>query len=522
MKFILAIAIALLITFAYVGDSTKAAVTYGWQYTGTNVYNEFGTIFYEFTGLEIGAEYRWDLYTVDPDTGQLLQSVDFNTLVPTTVTGTMYFGSPITGPIGPNDRTQVVPFDYQGPLAVVDSNGSILGRHFVASDPGLQADSDWFSGAGNTAIYDKQVIGRFDVTGFCENPAAAPLNADGWQHTFKPCSVATLSDDYAILHYQIDPTYVPTSDLRVIFFEIPTTDVEMTLYIDDILSYQTTASASVECACVYLSFMIVNTSGGYLPFVNNSIANAAFTTGDNPMTAEFPPGVYNYSRNDMAGWVADGESVWIVTDDPARNEWTLSGVGEVGVDGTQSLQAKAVTSEVWDSYHGYQLVADVDAGYSDTTIYTFAQTRNHIYTVGSSESTDVVAQWVNRASAINSGLATTTEMEFEVQFYYDIVTQRTFESSFAEVLNNAGLDNDPGRAIVLTIILFAGMIGVAGISGLGANIYAYLIVWTGLGATFILGGFGSLLVNTIFTIMTIGMWIFAMLIGGALSEDRDF
>ena len=522
LKFLLYIAVAILITLTYVGGTTKASVSYAWAYTGTNVYNDYGTIFYELSGLTIGQEYRWDLYSVDPRTGSLLQSLDFNTLTPTTTTSTMYFGAPITGPYGPNDRLTVGPEGFQGPVAVVDSNGTILGRHYVASNPGLIADSGWLLGTGNTAVNEKQVVGNSQVNGYCQNPAAAPINSDGWQHTFKPCSVATLDGDYAILHYQIDPTYVGPTTERMIFFEIPTVDVEMTVYIDDILSYQTTSNyAGTDCACVYYSFLIVNTSGNQLPFTNRSIEEEAFVTGDNPMRANFDPGVYNYSRNDGGGWVSDGESVWIVTLDPSRNEWTMESTNDTSLGGRVDLTTHAVTSAVWDSYHGYQEVADSTAGFSDSTVYAFARSRNFSYLTDTTAADDVVAQWINRASAINSGLATPTEMEFEVQAYYDIVDTSipTFEETVNTVIENIGFDTDAGSAILLALILFFGMIATAGLTGLSGNIYAYLIVWTGLGATFVIGGFGSVLVDAVYTIMTIGMWVFAMLIGGVLSEN---
>ena len=529
INLVLILSIATIAALVAVGNdarTVRADVTYSWEYTGTNVYNETGTIFYEFAGLEIGETYRWDLYSVDDRTGQPLQSLGFRQLTPTTTTATTYFGRPIVGPLGPNDNTTVAPSGFQGPVAVVDSNGTILGKHFIASNPAAVNGSGWQDAGGNTGVDDKQVVGGFQVNGFCQNPAAAPINSDGWQHTFIPCSVLTVDGDYAIMHYQIDTTYTPTSDLRIIFFLIPTVDVELTIYIDDILSYQTTQNfVGMDCACVYDAFMIINTSGRVLPFVSSIQSSLAFVTGDNPMLANFDPGVYNYSRNDTAGWVSDGESVWIVSLDSTGNEWSLTAAGDVGPAGNQVLTTHAVTEAVWDSYHGYQLVADVLAGYSNTVVYSFTRDRSFRYAVGAFPGSAVTAQWINRAQDINAGLATAEEMEFNVQAFYDIIATvnnaQTFEQTVNEVLSNTGLDTPAGRAAVLMIILFCGMLGVAAFTGLRGNIYAYLIVWTGLGSVFILGGFGTLLVNTVYVIMTLGMWMFAMLIGGVISENDE-
>lgn len=504
--------LTILTTLFAMGDKARpvaAAVNYSYSYDYTNVYNIFD-ITYSFTGLDSNTEYRWSLYTVDPRDGALLTNLG-SVLFTGGTTTTAQFGG--TSWVNPPSFISF-PDDYVGPVAVVDSNGTILGWHFVAIFPtGTQNPNGGWLDAGNTSFPDKQVVSdgnRFRQND-CQSPLYAPVNSDGWQHTFIPCSVTTQVGGYTLFHYQVDSTYVGPSTNRFMFFPIPDATVALEIGLDDLLNYQSPTVGFTGATEQVLSFVVLNTNGDPLPFVNNFIADSAFTTYDNPIRAEFDPGVYNCSRNN-GGWISDCESVWIVTDDPALNEWTLTAnVDSVGENGTQTLVSRAVTPEVWDSYHGFQQVADASAGYSDTTVYAFSRARNHSYTVAAGVATNVTAQWINRAAAINSGLATPTEMEFEVQAFYDIVDIRTFEENVNEVLNNTGLDTDAGRAALLTIILFVGMLGTAAFPGIRSNIFAYLVVWTGLGSVYILGGFGTLLINTVFIILTVGMWLFGIL-----------
>lgn len=510
---IIILSLILVTISSIVPKPASASVQYDWEYNAVNLYNCY-PIIYEFSSLDVSRANTWWLYTVDPSDGSLLQKLGFRQSIGSTTATEEFGGCSLDTTL--TDDAILYPENYTGPLAIVDNNGTILGRHFVTNYPTYGDNlfsSDWFVN-GNTTVNDKQVVGTDNVYGFCQNPVYAPLNVDGWQHTFKPCTVVTTVGDYAILHYQIDPLYSgPTTD-RLLFFLIPDVTVQLTIYIDDIIDFQTTSGYSVPYASrpeSWYSFIILNTDGQPLPFVNNQRAASTFTTGNNPTIASFDPGVYNYSRNN-GGWISDGESVWIVSNDPNGQEWTLdAAVGQIGESGRQMLIARASSQGVWESYHGYQQVADSISGYSDTNIYAFSTARSHSYTVAGSATDDVTAQWINRASAINSGLATPAEMEFEVQAIFDISHQVTLEENLNTVIGNLGLDSDSGRAALLMIILFVGMLGVAAFTGLRGSVFSYLIVWTGLGSVYIIGGFGTDLVNTVYLIMTLGMWVFAIM-----------
>lgn len=508
----------------YKSERASATVLYSYGYDYVNVYN-VEQITYSFFSLSAAVPYRWDAYTVNPQTGALISSIGFREFTGGTTT-TVSFGGDVLAAFGGDEI--LWPPNYSGPIAIVDSNGTILGRHYVTQYPSYlnNPTSGWFSGAGNTALNLKQVIGTnrfYGGEGFCENPVYTPINSDGWQHTFKPCSVITLSDGYAILHYQIDPTYQPGIDPplgSIWFFEIPTTNSVMEISLDDIIDYQTTGAYTGGTSESY-SFLVVNTSGIPLPFVETSRAATAFVTADNPLIGLLDPGVYNYSRYDAGlTWESDGESVWIISDDPQLEEWRITAnVGSVGVDSNQTLVTHAVTPEVWTAYHGVQQVVDSFSGYSNGIVYAFAQSRPHTYQVASTTATDNVVQWINRASAIFSGLATVAEMQFEVQTNFDIVEFPTFEDKINQVIVNTGLDTDSGSAALLVILLAGGMMITAAMSGLRGNVFIYLVVWTGIGGTYIVGGFGTVLVNTSFAVFTMALWVFVLAAAQGRSDE---
>lgn len=495
-----------------------AAVNYTFSYNFANRYNT-EQITYTFSGLDATTTYTWNVYTVSVDSGQPLQTFGAFTSTPDDRSGsptdeTFTFGGvDFSTPLG----TITYPQGYVGPIAVLDSDGTMIGRHFIAELPTFitTQDSGWLDGSGNTAVGEKQVIGNTQFTGSCRNPVYNEINLDGWMHSFTPCGVTTIEDGWAVFHYQVDAAYDPSTDSDVIeFYRVPTSTVEFDIQLDQLIDFQQTAAFTP--ADYAIAFIIVNTSTRLLPFLDNTRCANAFTAGSNPCIANVAPGIFNYSRYDSSpAWVSDGESVWIVTQDPTLNEWGINAVSDqVGQDGPQTLRTTAVTEAVWDSYHGVQIVADGFSGFIDSTVYAFTTSRTFRYDVANTVASSVVVEWTNQAVSLNSGLATPAEMNFVVQDFYSIVAVPTFEENVTEVIGNVGLDTDSGRAALLMMILFIGMIGTAGFTALRANLFAYLIVWTGLGATFVLGGFGTLLVNTVFTIITIGMWVFAIMARG--------
>lgn len=509
-------------------NAQTSSVNYTFSYDFANRYNT-QQIEYSFSNLVATDTYTWAVYTVSIQTGGLLSQFGSTTSTPDNRSGsptdeTFRFGGvDFSTALG----TIVYPPGYSGPIAVVDTaNGTILGRHFIVERPTFVTtpDSQWLDGgAGNTTFGERQVIGPTRFSGDCRNPVYNEFNSDGWLHSFNPCSVTTVSNGFAILHYQMTAAYDPASDDDdIVFYRVPDTDVEFRLPINDLIDFQQTAAYTP--GVIQDNFIVVNTSGRLLPFLDNTRCAQAFSNAENPCISGFNPGVFNYSRyTDAPAWVSDGESVWIVTSDPTLREWGIKVQNdEVREAGRQIVTITSVTEAVWTSYHGTQVLEDSQQGTIDSTVYAFSETRSYPYTAASVPG-GVIVEWTVAPSSINSGLATASEMAFAISDFYAIVevVYPPLDETLNEVLQNTGLDTDSGRAAVLTILLFVGMIGVAAFSALRGNIYAYLVVWTGLGSVFILGDFGTMLVNTMFIIMTITMWVFAILVlkSGTSSND---
>lgn len=500
-----------------------AAVNYNWEYDFVNRYStQFLT--YTFSNLDANTTYTWNVFAGSTQGGGFTRFGSF------TSTPADRSGSPtdesfqIVGIPGITTPGIVVyPDTYTGPLVVIDGfNGTILGQHFIArfyNDPQLPNTSGWLISSGsNTSLGEKQLVGNTQATGSCRSPLYNEVNSDGWMHSFIPCSVTTLDNGWALFHFQITAAYDPAMDDDVIeFYRVPTSTVEFSLSLNELIAYQQTGTYTPGTTQAW--FVVINTGSTNLSFIDNNRCSS-FSTGMNPCRADLSPGVFNYSRYDQTpSWVSDGESVWIITEDPNLLEWTLTrGAGEVQEAGRQTVTTRAVTEEVWNSYHGFQEVEDVPAGFSDTTVYAFARSRPFTYQVANAILTGVEPTWENRPSALFSGLATPVEMAFIVSTSYNIVDRLSFEEAINTNIVDLGLDTNAGRAALLTIILFVGMLGTAAFTGLRGNIWAYMVVWTGLGAVFHIGtggppGYGTPLTLAVFSVMTIGMWIFAITMG---------
>lgn len=517
---ILLVAMLIGITSMYAPKPAHAAVNYTWSYDFTNVYNT-NVITYSFSGLDSATTYRWDLFLVDPVTGQPTQSVGFQTFTGGTSDSPVYFGGVnFSTPAG----TPNFPDGYVGPVAIVDSNGTVLGRHFVTTLPTYltTTDSQWFdSGAGNTTIGERQVVGGLQDQGTCRNPVYNEFNSSGWLHDYTVCGVATVTNGYAILHYQVTAAYDPASDDDdIIFYRVPTSTVAISISVNALIDYQQTAAYTP--GSIFYSFVVLNTSGRTLPFIDNNRASNAFGTVGNPMLGAFLPGIYNYSRYDSgSSWVSDGESVFVVTDDPSLNEWSVTaGTDQIAMGGYQVATTHAVTPEIWTSYHGQQVLSDGLVGTVDSTVYSFATARSFRYQTSTSALDDSVAiTWDNIASSLNSGLATPAEMGFEAVTYYANVAAATFEQNLNTTLHDTGLDTPAGRAALFTIILTIGMIGVSAFPGLRNHVFAYLVMWTGLGGVFVLGGLSTLLITSVWGVMTFALWVGAVLLSTSNTNE---
>lgn len=518
--FILAAIITLLAIPAQ--KTALAAPPYDYDYGATNVYNTFD-LTYSFSNLDPDLTYIWYIYMVDPVTGFRTDQLASRVHLPDGVTTTALW---VYGASTPDKY----PKGYSGPLQVIDHYGNILGRHYVTPSPFAfgavepWTNPDWYDTSGNTDRDEKQLIAPENVlAGECQSPLYAAINADGWHHTKTPCTVLTQQGDYALLHYIIDFNLYPAGTDDFITINGITTGSLNIIVFDDIVEYSTGGNGTFSSPGG-ISFLVLNTAGTTLPFIDQTLSDASFVSGDDPHTLDMDSGVYSCERNETAfAWISDCESVWIVSEDPDGMEWGIeAGAENVGENGTQIVTTTAVTEEVWNAYHGFQEVEDIVSGYNDSTVYSFRTQGIHTYTVASTAQAAVEVTWTQRATLLATNLSTEEEMEFIVSDFYNIEVVRTIEEAAEEVLCNFGMCTDLGRNAALMIVLFFSLMMIAFIPILNKQIYAYLISWTAAGGIFTLAGFATSLGTIMFTIATIALWIFALTIGRELvSADED-
>lgn len=501
VAFILMIAVTLMAISQYSPRNADAqTIPYTFEYNATNFYNG-ATLVYEFPALDNTQVYNWGLFTADPVTGNPLSYLGFRSLS-FVASGTIQF------------TQEFWPENYTGPIVVRDLlRQATLGRHFVSRI----VPAPWFSSSGNTALNDKQAPGPLITTGDCRSAPYQPINVSGWSHSGVPCASLTQVGGYGLLHYQIDPTYVGPSDIAIRFFNVPNSTAVLTIDIDDIIAYQVTSGYSLgfQIEAAY-SFMVVNTTGNPLPFVDNVVGNAAFTSSSsfNPLRAEFAPGAYNCRRDDIVAvtWISDCETVWLVSEDGAGLEWQIIPLDEVGENGTQTLTNTSKTLGIWDSYHGIMAATDVANGFTDSTVYSFALSRTYTYPITAGALEDVEVTWITAPSGIFSGLMTTLEAFFEVTNTYDIVEVVTYEELIQTLLTRWGLDTDLGKNFLFVIVMTVALMIPAIFGLMRKSPVPYTILWIATG--------GLLLFAKIVTDLTLILWILMSLVLAVLSITK--
>lgn len=497
--------------------NVHADPNYTYGYNATNFYTT-NSLVYEFSGLDAGQSYLWYIYTVDIETGLKDKLLSFRTLGPGVTVGSWNL-----------DFLDDLPADYSGPLYVIDRFDNVLGKHFVVPSPHLieppwnnNGTGAWFCaavGCGATPMNDKQVMSRFnnstesgvDIDPTCLYPIYKPFNSEGWHHYYDgTCGIITRAGEFGLLHFIIDPTDYPLgNDESIVFYDTPTTTSVLSVTLDQIVDYQVHDNYSGGATYVGLeSFLIVNTSGSVLPFIDRDRAELSFGAV-NPMNATFAPGVYNQRRESVAtGFVSDSESVWMVSNDPLGLEWTVDVLNEpVGEGGTQQLVTTAVTPEIWNDYFEQ---AVYDSLYGTISLFNFQfTTRNTFNYVVGAPIENAAGIWDRQPINAFLGEATDVERSFLMTDLYDIVEVKTFEEIFNQAVDDWGLATELGRNALMFALIFFGLAAVA-LSPLRNLMFVYVLTWTAIGGIYVIAGFSTSLGSTIFILSTVMLWVLSI------------
>lgn len=451
---------------------------YDTSWTRTNLYDiEF--LSFQFTNLTINTEYVFTLQALDIETG--LPSINLDTVI-----------------VGPHAFTSdFAVFNYfEGswpigshfPVQLVDNFGQIVSKHFITPF----YHDNWIA-SGTVLVDDKQAIGgsvyhpvngfgyqhepSLDTTpvqGFALNPTYTTEGGFSLKQDYPLLSIVNHVGDYVMLHYQTEDPLVSGTD-KIQIRNI----ADNTLLAEFVLG-------ELECYSQYdpLAFWSTNTIT-YLPlttdgiqplWINEGFLNGCFTSAStDPSTLIVPPGAYSYGRvTTLDVLIDEGESVWIVTDDPANLEWSVDVRVDPVRDGReQRLDRRQHTENIHDGFP-VQNISDDGVGLIDATNYDYAPFRTGVYTPNFLNPTTVT--WDLQATDLRFGQITT---EFPLQVFTSFAmiiaaapASRT--ELFQRALKGFNLDNDTGSLLLLLVFTLLGFMLAF---SLGAPAFMYPMVY---------------------------------------------
>lgn len=472
-QILLALFLALSLAIIARPDHVRAAPQdYTYTYTVTNVYTNH-VLSYIVSGLDIAEQYVFTFQLTDVN-GNVVSEIDQDILGPGITTGT--FGTDFQG------------FeDAYGPLRVVDNFDQTLGEHFVA--PAYLGS--WQGDGGVTDAENKQGIGDVPYT---------ELNPDYHHPNTDHGAVLTRVGDWTLLHYR---TTTPPTDRFIKLFDLSTHTEVAEFSVDELYAYNREITDTIALSFEGLSFVVLNTDGSTLPFINETQDAAAFSGSyTNPHTLSVPAGVYEYARyTGASALVSFGESVWIVSDASDVDEWSVTAKKTSVVDGGQQCALlREKSAAVWAGYSA-QLLEDSNVGILDDTDYSFDTFRQQCFDAGTTSPGTLT--WTREALAFVEPTIDVADFSFIMTDTYEISTVGTTQA--IDVINdglaNFGLDTTLGNLVAM-------MIGMLALMLITKNPFVAMIGFLGVGGFFILSGLATPLTKILFA----GSALFAVIL----------
>lgn len=482
---ILALFLVVLSVRAYTTVVTaQDAANYTTEYNNTNIYTTDGFLIYAFTGLDAAEDYVWLLQGID-ESGVGFQALGIKFHSGGTTDTIIFTGQDFDR----GDGTV-----YSGPARVIDNYGNELGRHYLLPGCFLPASTNcgpdgfpWIlDGTATNPEDDRFIIGKL--------AHLEEINSEGsyFHPIFDQQVVMIPEGDHTFIHYRAD---IPgTDEYAIMNVNDPT--VLYRFVIDDFITY----NIDVRCCSVITSsqpensFMVLNTNGEDLGFVNVIQADAAFnqpTSGDNPFTVSLPLGAFDYVRTDNVGaHVTDGESTLLISRGGTQ-EWGLSSnQDEVVVATNLNFELQSRTLQIFNSSYVNHTLEDSILGVLDTADYAFAIRRHDFFEVTGSP---VSAQldWFIAPTETNLQNINFADRRFEVQHTYlafvpDVGETTGLQQRVENSISGIGLDTPFGRGIGLVFLILVGFMflgrrQVRGIVPYGLTFIVIGGVWIGIG-----------------------------------------
>jgi hypothetical protein len=466
---VLALGVAFFAAPNFVSAQTPTPVpqphTYEYRYIGTNLYTNTALI-YAFDDLDSTVTYE---FTV--------QELDSNASVISTIS-TMIIGPGVTA-----QGAILVPFnqwpnnnEFTAPIRVVDNFGQILAHHFVAPTP----HADWTSTSGINDEFDKVAFGRVPYS-----PVIPNYHHDNADHT----KSLTRYGDYELLHYRLDSTAGPTTDLvRLWDIESGTFIADFSLQeMVDYNDYNSLAFGISITPLAFTNFVIVSTDGNRPPFVNPEAEIYAFTGGGrNPHTYSLDRGVYEYNKIDSGGsLIVVGESVWIVANQ-GDFEWSFT-VDSLTIrpEKRQILTLRQRTQDVHEDYPVWLVSAPLAAGTVLDDVVEFQSSRRIAFEVSDIPGLYVVA-WVIQAQSMTHIPSIVRSFTFQTVYEVtDPAARPGFGENISNLFDRFGLSTDFGNILVMITLMIGGFYGA---SRIGGSLLIQLVVFLVVGGGFILLG----------------------------------
>lgn len=494
--------VSLLLAIGFVantgGVSAQAAANYTVEFGAVNLYSNDGHLEYYFSGLDTNTDYIWLLQGID-ENGSPLEALE-----------TKFFSGGTTATIvwegdkGAFDRGNGTL--YTGPARVIDNFGNTFGPHFLA--PGCSQNFLWECGEdfvwndNGTAVNgptDRFVVG--------DRANTELVNVDGYFHNYnEPWIYTTLVGEYTLLHYRCPPGGggCGTDELR--FHSLDDPAVTHRFEIQNFIDYNTDVNTSVLTPWFpYQSYVVLNTAGTILPFINKVQNNNAFnnvSAGDNPHEATFAKGAYDYTHNLAAdNWVSDGESVFLVTAEHG-GEWTMqTPIVEFQVGSTMFVELESTTEEIWDAGFRDHKLTDSVIGVMDSDDYIFVERRTYNFGITGVPEDGVTLTWQIKPVAANAGVKTLNEQRFDIELIYDVLSALPVGNRVEKVLVQFGLDTPLGRTLAMLFIMGSLMV-YAAVQGVRGFI-PFALIFIVLGGAWMVLGLGDPLTLILFAVSAV-------------------
>jgi hypothetical protein len=421
----------------------------------------------DFTGLEPNKDFSVSVQRLDSN-GRVIETIH-SAIISSNVDGIANF----TYVFGDNFND----FKQRGFPYQVKFEGITVMKGYVAEPP-----SDDFRSSG---VYR----GYFEAVGMgtvVYNEFGEGLLHDEKNHA----QVLTEENGYMLLHYRLPIASIDNEHIIRIFNE-NNQEIELTISSNDIYAFQGNTDAEAR-----RSFILVNTSGEELPFVDERAYSLSWVNGDNPFKAKVDKGVYTYELEDTVDVETyKGESVWLVGNKD-NQEFDLyadrTDIREGHVIRWNVIRETKEIADVYNSHTFFDVPSqenfgdEIEDGYERNTLIRYRVDDS----IGVGEYGCVswfiektlvagtVVDWQNGISG--------SEYAFYFEEDYEIRSPAEIADALTDFLDNIGLGDEAGKVMFTMLSIIAVSAGLA-FAGVGTTVI--LIANFGLVGLFALIGF---------------------------------